>query len=85
MSLTNLIQLLTASASNSKNLKKLRKVNLSDFKKLENLWKREIEAKNKVSVKIDIEYLNNETRPNKFIIEYNINDSANPKFVTIQN
>ena len=52
------------------------KVNLVDFKKLELKWRDTIKAKIKVSVKIDIEYINNETRPNKFNITYKIGNET---------
>ena len=50
------------------------RVNLSDFKKLENLWKKAIESDKKVSVKIEIEYIGTEVRPDKFIVTYKIGD-----------
>ena len=52
------------------------RVNLSDFKKLENKWKRALDAKERVYVKITLDYIGNEIRPDSFLITYSIGEKA---------
>jgi|GEM_PF-4773038 len=49
------------------------KINLSEFKTIENLWAREIVAGRHVEVKIKINYTGEELRPTFFVIEWEIN------------
>lgn len=49
------------------------RVNLSEYKSMENKWARALRRGDTVSVEISIEYEEGSSRPSRFIIEYTIN------------
>lgn len=57
-------------------------VNLSDYKKLENCWAKEIKNGKKVTVEIEIVYDNDNLRPSGFNVVYYINGKKADKFIS---
>ncbi|KZE69570.1 hypothetical protein AV545_22130 [Paenibacillus jamilae] len=49
-----------------------RKVNLSQYKKIENQWAKALKDGKEVKVKVDIEYEGDSLRPSKFNVQYEI-------------
>lgn len=47
-------------------------VNLSQYRKIENIWAKAIREGKKVSVNIDIIYEGDSLRPSEFVIQYEI-------------
>ncbi|NBJ70637.1 hypothetical protein D1839_14305 [Roseburia sp. 1XD42-34] len=58
-------------------------VNLSKYKKLENIWARAIEEGKNVSVNVKVNYEGNSLRPSSFDIEYEIDGRM--RFTSIEN
>lgn len=58
-----------------------RKVNLSEYKKLENLWAKSLEQGKKVEVEIEIIYKGNNLRPASFNIKYKIDGKSYSKII----
>ena len=50
----------------------LRKVNLSDYKKLENQWAKALEEGKDVSVSVKLNYVGDSLRPDSFEVFYKI-------------
>ena len=50
----------------------LASVNLSEYKKLENIWAKALEEGKNVSVNIEVKYGGDSLRPSEFIVEYTI-------------
>lgn len=55
-------------------------VNLSDYRKIENIWAQAIKQGKEVAVNVEVRYDKNGLRPTEFIVEYIIDGDA-----TIQN
>ncbi|MCD7840322.1 MAG: DNA/RNA non-specific endonuclease [Erysipelotrichaceae bacterium] len=51
-------------------------LNRKDYKALENKWAKEIEAGNKVDVKINLSYKGNSERPDRFRVSYSVTDKS---------
>jgi hypothetical protein len=47
-------------------------INLSQYKRIENIWAKAIKAGKKVQVQMDIVYNGNDPRPSGFIVNYKI-------------
>lgn len=47
-------------------------VNLSEYKKLENIWAKALDNDQKVSVDIKVQYVGNSMRPSGFLVIYSI-------------
>lgn len=60
-----------------------RRVNLSDFKVIENEWANALKNKQRVTVDIDINYSSPDSRPISFDVSYTIDDV--PFFKYIEN
>ena len=56
-------------------------VNLSEYKKIENVWAKALNAGKKVSVDIRVQYGENSMRPSAFIINYTIDGINNKKII----
>jgi len=56
-------------------------VNLSQYRKIENIWAKAIREGKKVSVNVDIIYEGDSLRPTRFIIEYMIDGAKYTKFI----
>lgn len=53
-------------------------VNLSEYKKLENIWDKAVKSGKKVSVDSEIKYNENSNRPSEFIVKFTL-DGRNYK------
>ncbi len=53
-------------------------VNLSEYKKLENIWYKAVKSGKKVSVDLEIKYNENSNRPSEFIVMFTL-DGRNYK------
>lgn len=53
-------------------------VNLSEYKKLENIWDKAVKSGKKVSVDLEIKYNENSNRPSEFIVKFTL-DGRNYK------
>lgn len=61
----------------------LGKLNQGEYKKLENMWAKEIELGNKVAVTVDVIYDGSGSRPTGFKVRYSINGIRQPSRVFI--
>jgi hypothetical protein len=66
-----------------------RKVNLSAYRVLENLWSRAIKANGAVTVEVRFEYIDHGRRPDEIIVRYKVQDTngklIESRFVEIEN